>query len=75
MMSLNYEFLGLMIIIIYVGAIAILFLFVIMMLDIFQLSKIIDFNNILPVLFLSALQISLIFVTNDINAKTGFIKN
>jgi NADH:ubiquinone oxidoreductase subunit 6 (subunit J) len=41
-----------MMIIIYVGAIAILFLFVIMMLDIFQLKKITPINNIIPLMFI-----------------------
>ena len=47
-MMLAYEYLGLIIVIVYVGAIAILFLFVIMMLDIFQLKTIIQFNNRFP---------------------------
>lgn len=75
MMSLSYEFLGLMLIIIYVGAIAILFLFVIMMLDIFQLSKIVDFSNILPILFLSLLQISMVFLINTASLKLGYVKD
>lgn len=64
LISLSYEFLGLMLIIIYVGAIAILFLFVIMMLDIYQISRIINFNNILPVIVLLVLQILLINHSN-----------
>lgn len=75
MMSLGYEFLGLMLIIIYVGAIAILFLFVIMMLDIFQLSKIIDFSNILPILFLSLLQISMVFLIDTASLKLEYVKD
>ena len=47
---LNLEFLPLIIIIIYVGAIAILFLFVIMMLDIIQLTKIQSISNIIPII-------------------------
>ena len=57
LISLSYEFLGFMLIIIYVGAIAILFLFVIMMLDIFQLSKISNFNNIVPITLLLMFQL------------------
>lgn len=57
LISLSYEFLGFMLIIIYVGAIAILFLFVIMMLDIFQLSKISNFNNIVPIALLLMFQL------------------
>lgn len=52
LISMKFEFLALMIIIIYVGAITILFLFVIMMLDIVQLKKITSIYNILPILFL-----------------------
>ena len=46
-----------MIIIIYVGAIAILFLFIIMMLDIAQLRKINPVNNIMPILFIIGVNI------------------
>ena len=52
LISLGFEFLALMIIIIYVGAIAILFLFVIMMLDVAQLRKISSINNIIPIIFI-----------------------
>ena len=52
LISLGFEFLALMIIIIYVGAITILFLFIIMMLDIVQLRKISPVNNVLPILFI-----------------------
>lgn len=57
LISLNFEFLALMIIIIYVGAIAILFLFIIMMLDIAQLRKINPVNNIMPILFIIGVNI------------------
>lgn len=50
--SMGFEFLALMMIIIYVGAIAILFLFVIMMLDIVQLRKITFINNIIPIMLI-----------------------
>lgn len=50
---LAYEYLGFIIIIIYIGAIAILFLFVIMMLDIFQLKVVIQFNNMIPIIILA----------------------
>jgi len=49
---MGFEFLALMMIIIYVGAIAILFLFVIMMLDIVQLRKITFINNIIPIMLI-----------------------
>jgi len=52
LISLNFEFIALMIIIIYVGAITILFLFVIMMIDITQLTKISSINNIIPLMLI-----------------------
>lgn len=52
MLTLGFEFLGFMLIIIYVGAITILFLFVIMMLDIIQISKISRVYHIFPILIL-----------------------
>jgi len=48
LLLLGFNFIPLMIIIVYVGAIAILFLFVIMMLDILYLKKIESINNIIP---------------------------
>ena len=52
LITLGFEFLSLMVIIIYIGAIAILFLFVIMMLDIIQLKKLSNIDNIIPLLFI-----------------------
>lgn len=72
-MSLNYEFIGLILIIIYVGAIAILFLFVIMMLDILQLSRVDSFSNILPVLFFFIIQG--LFYWNNTNQSISFIES
>lgn len=46
---LGFNFIPLMLIIVYVGAIAILFLFVIMMLDILQLKKVESISNIIPI--------------------------
>ena len=46
-----------MLIIIYVGAIAILFLFVIMMLDILQLKKTSIINHIIPVIIITTVNI------------------
>lgn len=46
---LGFNFIPLMLIIVYVGAIAILFLFVIMMLDILQLRRIESISNIIPI--------------------------
>lgn len=47
---LGFNFIPLMLIIVYVGAIAILFLFVIMMLDILQLKKVESISNIVPII-------------------------
>lgn len=49
---LGFNFIPLMIIIVYVGAIAILFLFVIMMLDILYLKKVESINNIIPIIII-----------------------
>ena len=57
LIAISFEFLALMIVIVYVGAIAILFLFVIMMLDIVQLRKITPINNIIPILFIVGVNI------------------
>jgi len=46
---LGFNFIPLMLIIVYVGAIAILFLFVIMMLDILQLRRVESISNIIPI--------------------------
>ena len=46
---LGFNFIPLMLIIVYVGAIAILFLFVIMMLDILQLKRVESVSNIIPI--------------------------
>ena len=47
---LGFNFIPLMLIIVYVGAIAILFLFVIMMLDILELKKIESISNVIPII-------------------------
>ena len=49
LLLLGFNFVPLMLIIVYVGAIAILFLFVIMMLDILQLRRIDSISNIIPI--------------------------
>lgn len=54
---MGLHFIGIMIIIIYVGAIAILFLFVIMMLDIFQLRNFSTLSNLIPITSFFILQI------------------
>ena len=50
LLLLGFNFIPLMLIIVYVGAIAILFLFVIMMLDVLYLKKIESINNIIPII-------------------------
>ena len=57
LIALNFEFIALMLIIIYVGAITILFLFVIMMLDILQLKKIGKINHIIPIIIIITINI------------------
>lgn len=59
LISLGLDFIPLIIIIIYVGAIAILFLFVIMMVDIIQLREITSLNNIIPILIIISINIIL----------------
>lgn len=49
LLLLGFSFVPLMLIIVYVGAIAILFLFVIMMLDILQLKRTESITNIIPI--------------------------
>lgn len=49
LLLLGFNFVPLMIIIVYVGAIAILFLFVIMMLDVLQLKRVDSIANIIPI--------------------------
>lgn len=70
LISLKFEFISLMLIIIYVGAITILFLFVIMMLDILQLKKIGFINHIIPIVVTTGvniiLQIWWIFEENNL---------
>ena len=61
---LGFNFIPLMLIIVYVGAIAILFLFVIMMLDVLQLRRIESISNIIPVVmcvFVNALSYILLY--------------
>ena len=53
LLLIGFNFVPLMIIIVYVGAIAILFLFVIMMLDILYLKKVDSINNIIPLILLT----------------------
>ena len=69
-MAMGINFIGISYIIVYVGAIAVLFLFIIMMLDI-KLSDILDFDNqynkSLPLgLIIFSLIISYFYVTNFI---------
>ena len=57
LITLNFDFIALMLIIIYVGAITILFLFVIMMLDVLQLKKIGKINHIIPIIIIISINI------------------
>nr|YP_010889981.1 NADH dehydrogenase subunit 6 [Rhizophysa eysenhardtii]WJJ69942.1 NADH dehydrogenase subunit 6 [Rhizophysa eysenhardtii] len=57
LISMGVDFIPLIIIIVYVGAIAILFLFVIMMLDVIQLKQITSIKHILPILIISGVNI------------------
>lgn len=79
LISINFEFLALIIVIVYVGAIAILFLFVIMMLDIVQLRKITPVSNVLPILFIISVNILIeawwLFKYDANNFKYFTIKN
>ena len=52
LLCIGLEFLALILIIIYIGAITILFLFVIMMLDVLQLYNFTSINNIIPTLLI-----------------------
>lgn len=47
---IGFNFIPLMLIIVYVGAIAILFLFVIMMLDVLQLRRLDSISNVIPII-------------------------
>lgn len=74
LITMNFEFLGLMLIIVYVGAITILFLFVIMMLDIFQLRKVTKLDYLIPVILI--IMLNIIFQTvYIINNKINFFGN
>nr|YP_010889994.1 NADH dehydrogenase subunit 6 [Bargmannia elongata]WJJ69981.1 NADH dehydrogenase subunit 6 [Bargmannia elongata] len=70
LISLGLNFIPLMLVIIYVGAIAILFLFVIMMLDIIQLKEITSITNIIPIIFIVSVNIILELL---ILFKKGFL--
>lgn len=64
---LGFNFIPLMLIVVYVGAIAILFLFVIMMLDILQLRRIESISNIIPLvlcIFINVLTQLLLYFKN-----------
>lgn len=60
---LGVEFIGLIILIVYIGAIAVLFLFVVMMLNVRVLEIVSNFSVYLPLaLFLSFIFFSLLFI-------------
>nr|WJJ69955.1 NADH dehydrogenase subunit 6 [Physalia sp.]CUS58594.1 TPA: NADH dehydrogenase subunit 6 [Physalia physalis] len=74
LISMGIDFIPLMIIIIYVGAITILFLFVIMMLDIIQIREITSITHIIPILIVSSvnviLQLTILFSTDYYSGNT-----
>lgn len=74
LLLLGFNFIPLMLIIVYVGAIAILFLFVIMMLDILHLKKIDSITNIVPIIVIVFTNIIsyLYWYFGIFNLKTNF---
>lgn len=74
LLLLGFNFIPLMLIVVYVGAIAILFLFVIMMLDILHLKKIDSITNIVPVILIVFTNILsyLYWYFSNFNIKTNF---
>ena len=74
LLLLGFNFIPLMLIIVYVGAIAILFLFVIMMLDILHLKKIDSITNIIPIIIVTFTNIIvyLYWFFSDFNIKAHF---
>lgn len=75
LLSSGYDFIGFILIIIYVGAIAILFLFVIMMLDVFQLSTISKITYLVPLILLIVTTLVLSFNINVDITFSHFIQN
>ena len=75
LVDLNLEFLSLLIIMIYVGAIVILFLFVIMMLDIIKIKKTINLNNIIPIISMCLLILIIFFSSKENLTKVIISKN
>lgn len=63
-LALGFEFIGIILVIIYVGAIAILFLFVVMMLDVLQLSEESKILHLMPILLIVSCSM---FLSNKIN--------
>ena len=57
LIGLNFNFIPLMLIIIYVGAITIIFLFVVMMMDIIQIQKIGNPINMIPIILIFSVNI------------------
>nr|WOE90981.1 NADH dehydrogenase subunit 6 [Aequorea sp. MKL-2023] len=72
LLLLGFNFIPLLLIIVYVGAIAILFLFVIMMLDILYLKKIESISSIVPIVLVvfSNVFTYLYWYFKDFNLKT-----
>ena len=66
---MDYEFIGLVLVIVYVGAVSILFLFVIMMLDVVELKEITNFDNVLPIIALMLVQVILPNHMDEVNPQ------
>lgn len=72
--SMGYEFVALILVIIYVGAVAILFLFVVMMLDVIQLREVANLSNILPIIALLLLQLTFSYRFYNTDASTTHLE-
>lgn len=71
---MGYEFVALILVIIYVGAVAILFLFVVMMLDVIQLREVANLSNILPIIALLLLQLTFSYRFYNTDASTTHLE-
>nr|YP_010036181.1 NADH dehydrogenase subunit 6 [Blackfordia virginica]QQW46710.1 NADH dehydrogenase subunit 6 [Blackfordia virginica] len=74
LLLLGFDFIPLMLVVVYVGAIAILFLFVIMMLDVLHLKRVESITNIIPIIIIAFTNIItyLYWYFNDFNIKNEF---
>lgn len=72
MLILDFYFLGLTYIIVYVGAIMILFLFVIMMVQITEVS---DTSSITPIQFSLLSPYTMIYTNNNLSSQSCYLNN